>query len=109
MRVFSGRQDPTWEPSAEAVAALQAIWEQLEAAPGVSLVPPRLGYRGCVLLDPAGKEWDAYAGIVMLRDDRGSVVRRDPDRWFESALLGSAPPGRLPADLGPGAPLGRVT
>lgn len=108
VRVFSGRPDPTWEPNPGVVAALLATWEQLEPAHGVPPAPPPLGYGGSFLRDPDGREWSAYAGMVTLRDDSRSVWRGDPDRQFERALLASAPPGLLPTDLGPGAPLVRA-
>jgi hypothetical protein len=101
VRVFSGRPDPTWEPSATAVAALWTTWEELDPVPGPVPAGPPLGYGGCFLRRADGREWSAYEGVVTLRETGGSVSRRDPDRRFERLLLSSAPPGRLPAELGP--------
>jgi hypothetical protein len=98
-RVFSGRPDPGWEVPPSLAGALTSLWEALPAD-GETPSPPPLGYRGCVLRDPGGREWAAYGGVVRLSVD-GALreTRRDPGRVWERRLLASAPPGLLPPDL----------
>ncbi|HEY8201462.1 MAG TPA: hypothetical protein VII47_08920, partial [Actinomycetota bacterium] len=52
VRLFSGRQDPTWPLPADAVAELQALWERMPPWTGEPPRPPALGYRGCFVRLP---------------------------------------------------------
>lgn len=99
VRAFSGRPDPTWEPGAEVVTALLGAWESLAPATA-EVAPPPLGYQGSFLRHADGREWTAYRGVVTLQVGRAAVKRGDPLRRFERTLLGSAPSGLLPSDLG---------
>ena len=90
--VFSGRPDPTWPVPAALGTRLAALWDRLPAWLGDRPIPPGLGYRGCHLAAPDGREWHAFHELVSLGPDD----HRDADREFERALLASAPPGSLP-------------
>lgn len=110
--VFSGRPDPVWEVKSALASRLEKIWRSLK--PSETEPPPRpaLGYRGCSLKGPRGREWFAFAGVVTLRFPRLSKSRtkppsksrpdasldsrRDPDKKFERTLLASAPANLLP-------------
>ena len=53
---------------------------------------PPLGYRGCWLRAPDGREWRAGGGGV----ECGGDARADPDGAVERAILATEPPGVLP-------------
>jgi len=102
--VFSGRPDPVWEVKPALAARLEKIWSHL--APSDVEPPPQpvLGYRGCSIKGPRGREWFAFGGVVTLRSSRlsksstkaRSESRRDPAKKFERTLLTSAPVNLLP-------------
>jgi hypothetical protein len=98
--VFSGRPDPVWELKPALGARLEKIWRALEPAEIEPPPSPTLGYRGCFLKGPRGREWFAFAGVVTLRSPRRlqsrSETRKDPAKKFERVLLASAPAGQLP-------------
>jgi hypothetical protein len=90
--VYSGRRDPIWPVPAELARHLELLWEGLPPWSGQQPHPPPLGYRGCTLRAPDGREWTAFRELVSLSADS----RRDRDREFERSLIASAPPGILP-------------
>lgn len=97
--VFSGRPNPTWSVRPSVAENLQRIWNALAPAekqptPGIGL-----GYRGCFLRGPGGREWFAFEEAASLRSPAGVEVRYDVNRGFEQALLASAPKGLLPEAL----------
>ena len=94
--VFSGRPDPTWEVKPALGARLEKIWFSLKAEKIEPPPFPALGYRGCFLRGPRGREWFAFGGVVELRSMSRSEFRRDPSKRFERTLLESAPAGLLP-------------
>ncbi len=96
--VFSGRPDPSWTVSADIAFELVHGWEQLTPRVAPVAEPPPLGYRGCRLLAPDGRQWRAFDGVVtMEHGPQGSrEMRDDPTRSFERTLLATAPPGLLP-------------
>jgi hypothetical protein len=81
--IFSGRRDPTWSVPPELGLRHERVWNPL---------PPLLGYRGCRLVAPDGREWTAFRELVVQADD----ARRDGEREFERQVIGSAPPEVLP-------------
>jgi hypothetical protein len=97
--VFSGRRDPTWTVSAARAGELEQLWRSLPSwKNGAEPVAPGLGYRGCWLRDPQGREWRAFAGrVVLIGGSR--EVRSDPGRVFELRLLATAPAGTLPSEI----------
>jgi hypothetical protein len=97
--LFSGRRDPVWSVTPTFARKLVHLWTVLPATGDAMPDPPPLGYRGCFLRRPDGGEWRAYRGVVEGRSDAGREVRVDHERAFERLLVGSAPPGLLPADL----------
>ena len=94
--VFSGRPDPLWDVKPSLAVRLERIWRGLKPDHVDAPPFPALGYRGCFLRGPRGREWFAFGGVVTLRLARRSESRRDPSKKFERALLASAPPGFLP-------------
>jgi hypothetical protein len=98
--VFSGRPDPVWELKPALGARLEKIWRGLEPAEIEPPPSPILGYRGCFLKGPRGREWFAFAGVVTLRSSRRPQsrpeTRKDPAKKFERTLLASAPAALLP-------------
>ena len=98
--VFSGRPDPVWEVKPALAARLEKIWRSLKPAEIEPSPQPALGYRGCFLKGPRGREWYAFAGAVTLRSVHRSEcrpqTRKDPSKKFERALLACAPAGLLP-------------
>ena len=97
--VYSGKPDPTWTVPRAAAAELERSWQSLPLAPrDTQPAAPGLGYRGCWLRDPGGREWRAYAGLVELTA-AGREFRKDPGRVFELRLLATAPPGILPREI----------
>jgi hypothetical protein len=90
--IFSGRRDPTWSVPAELGLRLERLWNQLPPWSGERPRPPPLGYRGCRLVAPDGREWTAFRELVVQADD----ARRDGEREFERQVIGSAPPEVLP-------------
>lgn len=95
--VFSGRPNPTWTVAEGVVKKLEEIWRSLAPALPEMPPPPPLGYRGCLLRCGPDLEWLAYKGTVMRKTGTKREYRQDADREFEKLLLGSAPPGSLPA------------
>ena len=98
--VFSGRPDPVWEVKPALAARLEKIWSRLKPSETEPLPQPALGYRGCSLKGPRGREWHAFGGVVTLRSahrpDGRSESRRDAAKKFERTLLASAPSALLP-------------
>lgn len=94
--IFSGRPDPAWPVPRHSVRQLQEIWKSLEPWLGKPAVPPVLGYRGCLLRAPKGRQWFAYNGLVVLKANRHTEARRDREKRFEKTLLSSAPKGLIP-------------
>jgi len=90
--VYSGRRDPTWPIPVELGFRLERLWNQLPPWSGARPRPPPLGYRGCSLVAPDGREWTAFQELVIQAVD----ARRDRDREFERLVIASAPPGILP-------------
>jgi hypothetical protein len=99
VRLFSGRPDPQWELAAAAAARVEELWRRLQRFEGVPPAPPALGYRGCFACEPSGNCWDGYRGAVTLSGPEVSEMRHDGTRAFERFVLGSAPPGVLPANI----------
>jgi len=97
--VFSGRPDPTWAVPAHVATRLERLWESLEPWTGEVPASPALGYRGCALRDAKGREWVAYAGVVMLHVSGRHEARQDNGRAFEKLLLASAPARMIPASI----------
>src|SRR5882762_11501337 len=97
--VFSGRPAPFWEVKPALAARLEKIWRSLKPLETDPPPQPALGYRGCFLKGPRGREWFAFAGVVTLRSSSHSKStnkshtearlesRRDPAKKFERALL----------------------
>jgi len=94
--LFAGRPDPAWPVPAGAVRELEAIWKRLTPVSEAPASAATLGYRGCSLSDRKGRTWHAYHGMVTLAEPGSSESRRDPERTFETMLLGSAPAGVIP-------------
>ena len=94
--VFSGRPDPVWEVKPALAVRLEKIWSSLKPSETEPPPHPALGYRGCFLKGPRGREWGAFGAVVTLRSSRRSESRRDPAKKFERALLASAPAALLP-------------
>jgi hypothetical protein len=104
VRIFSGRPDPTWCLPEREAATLLTMWHSLsDIEPGDQVdSPAALGYRGCIVGDGGGRTWTVHGQRVSLQQEgRREVLRRDPERKFERALLASAPPGLLPTGLLP--------
>ena len=99
--VYSGRPDPEWQPASDVVAALLALWDQLDEATVPADSAPPLGYRGCYLRQVTGPMWRAYGTRVMMSGAGASITRADPEQAFERRLLRSAPPGLLPPGVVP--------
>jgi hypothetical protein len=100
VRIYSGRPDPVWDVSNVVAKKLVKIWDALVLADKkVQPAPGHLGYRGCFLRDAGTREWDAFGGVVSLESAAGVEFRSDPVRQFETALIASAPKGRLPEGL----------
>ena len=98
--LYSGRPDPEWAVEDERLATLRRLWSKL--APSKTAPPPAppLGYRGCTLRCASGELWFAYDGVAThARADGRTEHRLDSGRRFEIALLETAPPGLLPAEL----------
>ncbi len=85
--------------NARAARHLEAIWEKLEPTSAPLPTAPPLGYRGCFVRDPRGRQWYAYGGRVLLTTGGASETRADPNRQFEKTLLESAPADILPANF----------
>src|SRR5215203_1307308 len=94
--LFSGRPDPTWPVPKSAATEVHALWAALDPWSGAPSAAPPLGYRGCILRAPDGREWMAFGGAVTLTTPEEVDVRSDPERAFERRLLDSAPPNLLP-------------
>ncbi len=99
IRIFSGRPDPVWLLPESKAATLQAVWRSLpDLGPGDLVDPPAaLGYRGCIVRDAGRRTWTVYRERVSLQEEgQRELLRRDPERKFERALIATAPPGLLP-------------
>jgi hypothetical protein len=94
--VFSGRPDPVWEVKPALGARLEKIWQSLHPSEIEPPFQPALGYRGCFLQGPRGRQWFAFGGVVTLHLARSFESRRDPAKRFERTLLASAPANLLP-------------
>lgn len=94
--VFSGRPDPVWDVKPALAAKLERIWRSLKPEKIEPPPSPALGYRGCFLRGPRGREWFAFGGVVTLRTASRSESRRDLAKKFEQTVLASAPAGILP-------------
>lgn len=90
--VFSGRPDPRWEVPSREAERIVALWAASPPAPGPSDKPPPLGYRGCWLRAPDGREWHAGRRVVTSSGD----ARADESGEAERAILATAPEGALP-------------
>lgn len=97
--IFSGRRDPTWTVPKALALQLEKIWDSLESSSEEPSGAPPLGYRGCFLKDPSGREWLAYGNAVKLTTDSGSELRHDKERSFEKLCLRSAPARVLPPEI----------
>jgi hypothetical protein len=98
--MYSGRPDPAWGVSAEAVRAFEAIWDSLEpSSERAGVLPAPLGYRGCfVKADDA--QWECYRGVgKLVRPGVPDQFRLDPGRRLEWWVVRSAPPGVLPDNV----------
>ena len=93
--VYSGRPDPTWTVDSERAAELIRTWGSLSPATGTA-APPPLGYRGCWLRDPQGREWHAFGGTVTRKGAGQEESRGDGERGFEKQLLDTGPADALP-------------
>ena len=102
--VYSGRPDPSWTVAADAAAVIVERLERLAPWPGGVPDVARLGYRGAWLAAPDGRRWFAFDGVAWREPPRD--VRRDDGGVLERAILASAPPGVIPAEV-PGRPSGR--
>jgi hypothetical protein len=110
--VFSGRPDPVWEVKPALAARLERIWRGLKPSPIEPPPEPALGYRGCFLKGPRGRQWFVFGGVVTLhsprrlksrtksatksRSESRHETRLDSAKKFERTLLASAPAGLLP-------------
>lgn len=94
-RLYSGREDPTWRVPGEQAASIVASWNRLPSAPSPPPEPPPLGYGGCWLRAPDGREWWAGDEVIALEGD----ARTDPKREVEQAILATAPAGAVPEVL----------
>jgi hypothetical protein len=98
--IFSGRANPTWRVPPDVAVRLVQLWEELRPERPAP-VQPALGYAGVRLLSPAGQEWTAAQGQVILREAGRATHRADPQRTFERAVLGTAPAGAVPSAMVP--------
>lgn len=94
-RLYSGREDPAWQVPREEAESLVARWNRLSPAPSPPPQPPPLGYGGCWLRAPDGREWWAADEVMATEGD----ARTDAGREVERALLATAPAGAVPEDL----------
>lgn len=90
--IFSGRPDPAWEVPAEEAERIVSSWEASPPAREPAAKAPPLGYRGCWLRAPDGREWRAGGGVVESSGD----ARADDGGAVEQAILATAPKGTLP-------------
>jgi hypothetical protein len=97
--LFSGRPNPTWQISEDALMELMTIWNALTPIRNGHQPASKLGYQGCFLRCPNNEEWIALEGAVTLRKFDVSEYRRDEERRFEKTLLSSAPEGVLPTSF----------
>ena len=79
-----------------AATEVHALWAALDPWSGAPSAAPPLGYRGCILRAPDGREWMAFGGAVTLTTPEGVEVRSDVERALERRLLNTAPPNLLP-------------
>ena len=98
--LFSGRPDPSWTVEESEGRRLEQLWASLPSAdPGTAPAVPVLGYRGCWLRDPGGREWHVFRELVEVRPVGRDQPRRDRGAVFEKLVLATAPPGLLPAGV----------
>src|SRR5215208_3687731 len=71
--LFSGRPDPTWPVPESAATEVHALWAALDPWSGAPSAAPPLGYRGCILRAPDGREWMAFGGAVTLTRPEGYI------------------------------------
>lgn len=91
--LYSGRPDPVWPVPGGKAGEVVSRWNALPAAPETARPePPALGYKGCWLRAPDGREWHAAAGVVTCGED----ARADAGGAVERAILATAPEGLLP-------------
>ena len=89
--IFSGLPNPTWVLNQEQEAELLSRLHALQPTPEKYIPePPPLGYRGFIVLSPAGPNSSepvkVYGGVVQ----RAGGEYRDPRRALEKWLLGTA-------------------
>jgi hypothetical protein len=84
--VFSGRPNPTWTVPQVLALQLLKIWDSLESTSEKPPVAPPLGYRGCSLKDPTGRQWFAYGNVVIFTKNGECELRRDREGSFERLL-----------------------
>lgn len=98
--MYSGRPDPAWGVSAEAVQAFEAIWDGLEpSSERARVLPAPLGYRGC-FVKADDVLWECYHGVgKLVRSGGPDQFRLDPERQLERWIVRSAPPGLLPDNV----------
>jgi hypothetical protein len=94
-RLYSGREDPTWQVSEREAESILTRWNRLAPASCPPPEPPPLGYGGCWLRAPDGREWWAGDEVMATEGD----ARTDTRRKVERALLATAPAGTVPAGL----------
>jgi len=94
-RIYSGREDPGWRVPEEEAESIVSRWVQLPPAPSPPPQPPPLGYGGCWLRAPDGREWWAGDEVVATEGD----ARIDGGREVERLILATAPAGTLPESL----------
>ena len=94
-RLYSGREDPTWRVPPGKAELLVSRWIRLPLAPSPPPEPPPLGYGGCWLRSPDGREWWAGDEVVASEGD----ARTDAGREVERSILATAPAGAVPEDL----------
>jgi hypothetical protein len=94
-RLYSGLEDPTWRVPGEEAESIVARWDKLPSAPSPPPQPPPLGYGGCWLRSPDGREWWAGDEVMAMEGD----ARTDAGRQVERALLATAPVDTVPKDL----------
>jgi hypothetical protein len=96
--VFSGRPNPEWPVPERVAEDLILRWRGLPLSDRRIPDRPLLGYRGCLLRAPDGREWHGYDRIVVATGESGTRhSRTDNDRAWQRYLLQTAPPGLLPA------------
>ncbi|MCI4569314.1 hypothetical protein [Lysobacter sp. CFH 32150] len=98
--MYSGRPDPIWGVSAQAVQTFEAIWDSLEpSSERARVLPAPLGYRGC-FVKADDVQWECYRGVgKLVRPGVPDQFRLDPERQLEWWIVRSAPQGVLPDNV----------